>query len=384
MDPYTNSLNSQLHMLDLGNADSQQQQLQLQLQNQPHEEQQINEGFLQLTLQGNGNGNYENNSNCQNDGNLPNDLISLKNLLQMRIKYTRPKHGGYWEFQDVPDDVNYLQDCIRFIDKHCIEPNEENPYKSVDNRQIKSLRKSYYKKYLEPLEMEPDELDMEFNIRFFNHLSFKSVRDELIEIVKTSKYDYLLNILIYRRAKGQVIPKSWEIYPNNKSISQKDYILFFDKMDDLIKEWLLEYCIIDRPIRNICSDNLKTTYDVLQILVEQQNISYQIKVLIDMLIQNAGSEDYLNADHGFLPYLTYIDHIQTAIETSIPKCNNPYRTAMLLILVIKGMIKFPMLLEEFQVRLEEFLTIHPDFTLGELSEFMKQYNMPNIGLNRIE
>jgi hypothetical protein len=311
----------------------------------------------------------ENNNVSTQPNDLPNDIDLLKNMLEMRVKYTRPKHGEYWEFNNIPNDVNYLQECIRFIDTHCVK-NEENNVR--DNSK-------YYNKYLEPLEMTAKELDLEFGTRFYNHFSFKFLRNELNKYILNSKYDYLNNILVKNRKKGMTINKEWIIYPNNKLLNDYDYIKFYDKMDDVFKEWILEYCISNKYIYNLCINSKKNTFQILEIIVNEQNISFQIKLLIDVLIENLGSEEYLNNNSGYLTYLTYVEHLQYAIESSIPKCENPYKTAMLLIIVFKGMRKFPNLLNEFQIKLQEFLTLYPNFTLGQLANYLKDNNMPDVG-----
>lgn len=298
---------------------------------------------------------------------LPHDIESLKNLLSMRIKYTRPKQGGYWEFKDVPSDVNFLQNCIRFIDKNCATGAESIP--SDD----------YYNKILAPLEMSARELDAEFGFRFYNHFSHKVLRKELVKMVKSSSYGFLTNILMTRRLQGKEVPKSWRIYPSNEYLRQKDYIRFYDKMDTVFKEWILDYCISNVYVRDSCMDPLNTTYDALLLIETNQDVSFQLKLLLDILIENSGANEHLTDSNNFLPYLTYVDHLEQAIQSSIPVCENPYRTAMLLMLVTRGMVKFPELLSEFQIRLKEFLSKYPDFTLGQLVDYLKRNNLPNVG-----
>lgn len=367
MDPFTNSLNSQMQMLGIvGNSqetdDAAQALSKLSLQ--------MGNNFSMKLVSNN------NDTTNSTERELPNDINSLKNLLALRIRYTRPKQGGYWEFNDVPNDVKFLQDSIKFIDKHCISEGEYQVQQKFAGIPAKS---NSYNKYLLPLEMEPKELDLEFGTRFYNHFSYKYLREQLIELVKSSKYDYLANIIESHRLKGQSIPESWIIYPGNRSLTEIDYIKFYDIMDLKFKEWILEYCLSNKFIRDLCLVNSElTTFETLRLIVNNQDISFQIKLLIDILIENSGSDDYLVETNGFLPYLTYVEHLQHAIISSIPNCENPWRTSMLLVLIIRGMIKFPLLLSEFQVKLHEFLIKYPDFTLGQLADFLRQNNMPNL------
>lgn len=365
MDAFTNSLNSQMRMLELNG------QQEVQNKDPSKLALQVNNNYSLEFVSTGGNGPA---SSFEGDP-LPNDVESLKNLLAMRIKYTRPKQGGLWELNNVPDDVNFLQNCIRFIDKNHATGNEFN---MLQNQEPLSER-NYYDRFLEPLEMTAKELDTEFGFRFFNHFSHKVLRKELVKIVKSSEYDYLANVLSYKRVPGEAVPKSWRIYPRNEALRQIDYIRYYDTMDANFKEWILNYCISNVYTRELCMNSSQTTYDILNTIERSQNVSFQLKLLIDILIENSGSDEYLSDEDNFLPYLTYVDHLEMAIKTSIPSCKNPYRVAMLLLLVIRGMTKFPQLLSEFQIRLEEFLTKYPDFTLGQLGDFLKQNHLPNVG-----
>ncbi|ODQ49351.1 hypothetical protein PICMEDRAFT_100392 [Pichia membranifaciens NRRL Y-2026] len=303
---------------------------------------------------------------------LPNDVESLKNLLSLRIRYTRPKQGGYWEFEDVPSDVSFLQNCIRFIDKNCA---------TVTESDLNALQLSddNYDKILAPMEVDAKELEAEFGFRFYNHFSHKFLRKELVKMVKSSRYNFLANLLTMKRQQGEPVPMSWRMYSNSDYLRPKDYIRFFDKMDRVFKEWILDYCISNVYVRDSCMDPLNSTYDVLLLIERNQNISFQLKLLIDILIENSGANEHLTDSNNFLPYLTYVDHLEQAIQNSMPACKNPYRTAMLLMLVTRGMAKFPQLLSEFQIRLSEFLSKYPDFTLGQLVDYLKQNNLPNVG-----
>lgn len=171
MDPFTNSLNSQLQMLDIN-------------ENQTI----INNNTIITQF-----------SPPPTNDDLPNDLNLLKDILLMRVKYTRPKQGGYWEFNNVPNDINYLKDCIKYIDNNCtrIEENEI----SIG-----------YKEFLEPLEMTSEELDYEFNIKFYEYLPFESIRDEIIKLIENSKYDYLTNLIKFDRKINENVENSWIIF----------------------------------------------------------------------------------------------------------------------------------------------------------------------------
>lgn len=372
MDSLTNSLNSQMRMLEINKNSKIDESIN-----------DTNQTLSKLTLQVNNNFSMkfiENDNDNNIDGeNLPNDINSLKNLLEMRIKYTRPKQGKYWEFTNIPNDVKYLQDAIRFIDKHCIKEDENNITKS-------KKEKTAYDKYLLNLELTPEQLDLEFGTRFYNHFSFNFLIEELINLIESSNVSHLSNLIRNKRIKGQVIPNSWIIFPNNLSLTQNDYIRYYDIMDENFKNWILNYCIIDKYHRNLFSINNDeiSTFEILLNLINSQNKSLQIRTLINILIENIGSEEYLNQDNGFLPYITYIAHLQHAIINSIPNCQNPFRTIFILMIVIKGMVKYPILLNEFSEKIEEFLTEFPDFTLSELAEFLKKNNMNNInGIQRI-
>lgn len=350
MSYFTESLNSQLSMLGLDNRNEKppnelvnhqlsirqegqrQRYLQEQTQTPPHS---------RLT---------------DSDSQLPDDVNTLKSMLETRMKYTRPQVGEVWEFNVYTTDIRYLKDCIQFIDNHC------------QNR--------YYMEYLAPLEMEPDELDQEFNVRFYNHFSFKAVREELIEQIRVSKYNYLSNLVLFRRSPGDSVPKSWFIYTDNKRLTESDYIRFYDVMDQKMIEWILRYCVDNNYIRERAETLKMTTYDLLDVISNGQNVSFQVKLLIDLLNNHEGREDYLSK--GFLPYLTYVEHLQESIEKSIPKCKNPYKTAFLLMAIFKGMTAYPNLLNSFEPRIEEFLYTYPNFTLGELSTFLQKYDMPNL------
>ena len=365
MDPFTNSLNSQLQMLDINQkrANIEESDLnQLSIQ--------FNDNFTVRTPSTTVNSNSVANTISTSDisDDLPNDVNVLRNLLEMRIKYTRPQTGGYWEFNNVQNDVNYLKECIRFIDKHCAEA-------QITERTRNSKE---YDEYLEPLEMTAKELDLEFGTRFYNHFSFAAIKKELIETVESSNMDYLANILKYYRAPGRAIVKSWEVYPNNKLLTRADYIKFYDKMDAIFVEWILEYCITSKQLYEQCTQKRASTFELLKYIENVQDVSFQIKLLIDILVQNTGADDYLNESEGFLPYLTYVEHLQQAIESSLPKCKNPYRTAMTLVLVVRGMLRFPHLLQKFQSKLEDFLVTYPDFTLGQLAHFLESNNFPNV------
>lgn len=377
MDSFTNSLNSQLQMLAIAEQQQQQQQQQHNQQqqqryNQYHHQHAIqqlhrhNEDQFSTAL------NLTNNSTntmLTSTSELPNDLNMLKTMLEMRVKYTRPKHGEYWEFNNIPNDVRYLQECIKFIDANCIHEEIEVDVSDYDA----------YAKYLEPLEMYPKELDLEFGTRFYNHYSFKFIRDELIKFIESSNMDYLSNILKHARQKGQKVDDSWIIFPDNKELTEFDYIKFYDTMDDYFKEWVLEYCISDLKIYEVCSMNKKlTTFQVLELLINQQNLSKQLMLLINVIVENSGSEEYLNLNDGFLKYFTYVEHLQVAIETSIPNCENPYRTIMLLMIILNGMKNFPKLMKAFSGKIYEFLLQYPNFTLSELIEFLKVSKMPNL------
>lgn len=371
MDSLTNSLNSQMQMLELDKNSKTNESI--------HD---TNQTLSKLTLQVNNNFSMkllkDNNYNIK-DKDLPNDINSLKNLLEMRIKYTRPKEGKYWEFTNIPNDVKYLQDVIRFIDKHCIKE---------DGNDITTLKKekTSYEKYLLNLELSPEQLDLEFGTRFYNHFSFNFLVEELINLIESSNVSYLSNLIRNKRLKGEIIPNSWIIFPHNLNLTQNDYIRYYDIMDENLKNWILNYCIIDKYHRSLFSNNSDkfSTFEILLNLINSQNKSLQIRTLINILIENIGSEEYLNQENGFLPYITYIAHLQHAIINSIPNCQNPFRTIFILMIVIKGMIKYPILLNEFSEKIEEFLTKFPDFTLSELAEFLKKNNMNNInGIQRI-
>lgn len=399
MDPYTNSLNSQLQMLEINQRRVNQDQL--------------TSGVNQLSIQFNDNFSikttptptppstamttYNNSSNNGFEEDLPNDINTLRNLLEMRVKYTRPKTGGYWEFNNIQNDVNFLKDCIRFIDKHCAEAQSQSPagqsqlptqkqiQGSAQSSRVSTVSKQYYE-YLEPLEMTAKELDLEFGIRFYNHFSFTAIRKQLIETVESSNMEYLAKVLKQYRAPRQAIIKSWEIYPNNKLLTKADYVKFYDRMDSVFKEWILEYCITSKELYQQCLQKraTSTTYELLKFIESVQDVSFQIKLLIDILVQNTGGDDYLNESEGFMPYLTYVEHLQQAIECSLPECENPYRTAMMLVIIIRGMMRFPHLLQEFQLKLEKFLITYPNFTLGELAHFLQSNNFPNVsGMPRI-
>lgn len=381
MDSLTDSLNSQLQMLEINSNDTQSRETVDQLSNLSL---QVNNNLAMKIV----------NAQNERDSYLPNDINALKSLLSMRIKYTRPKSGGVWEFDTVPNDVKYLQECIKFIDKHGESKGETGiqdfgknnvlSHKSTHLGRPERLTKSlYYEEFLQPLEMSCMSLDDEFGIRFYDHLSFRYLRNELITFIKESKYSYLSHLIECPRRKGGEITQSWIIYPQNKCLTYNDYIIFYDRMDDVLKEWLLKCSIPHKYVYDLDVDATITTYDMLAMLVNKQNVSFQIKLLIDLLVENSGSEEYINQRSGFLPYLTYIDHLQHAIETSIPKCNNPYRTAMLLLLVVRGMVHFPDLLEEFQVRLSDFLVSCPDFTLGQLSQYLQDNGMPCINIRSL-
>lgn len=348
---FTESLNSQLSMLGLDNRN----------EKTPDE---LSNQLTTISLHQHGEGQrYGQNiqtppQSSINNGELqlPNDANTLRKMLETRMKYTRPQVGEIWEFNIYTDDIRYLKDCIQFIDNHC------------QNR--------YYMEYLSPLEMEPDELDQEFNVRFYNHFSFKVVREELIEQIRLSKYDFLSNLVMFRRSPGDSVPKSWFIYLGNKRLTESDYIRYYDVMDQKMREWILNYCVDNNQIRERAETLKMTTYDLLDVIANGQNLSYQVKLLIDLLNNHEGREDYLSK--GFLPYLTYVEHLQESIEKSIPKCENPYKTAFLLMAILKGMAAYPALLNSFEPRLEEFLYTYPNFTLGEVSTFLQKYNMPNL------
>lgn len=340
MDPFTNSLNSQLQMLDIN-------------ENQTI----INNNTIITQLP----------PPSTND-DLPNDLNLLKDILLMRVKYTRPKQGGYWEFNNVPNDINYLKDCIKYIDNNCtrIEENEI----SIG-----------YKEFLEPLEMTSEELDYEFNIKFYEYLPFESIRDEIIKLIENSKYDYLTNLIKFDRKINENVKNSWIIFQGNNYLNIKDYTLFYDRMDQNLKEWILDYCDINDEIYYKCQSNELTTFKTFEIIINLQNKSNMIKLLIDKIIEIKGSEEFIDLKKGFLTYLTYIEHLQISVEKCLPKCKNPYRTTFLLILLFKGLNKFTLLSEKFQSKLENFLNLYPDFTLGELSTFLERNNFPQLNSN---
>lgn len=349
MSAFTNSLNSQLRMLSIDG----------QLEN-PNES--LNLGQLSLS-------NLPDGEAPSND-KLPNDLNLLKSMLEMRIRYTRPRHGGEWEFSNIPNDIRYIQEIIRFIDANCAQD------ANIHNTQ--NLVSNSYKKYLQPLEILPEELDSEFGIRFYPYLSFKSVRGQLIKQIKASQYEFLSGLLEFPRDERKSIHTSWIIYPKNSKLSIEDYNVYYNRMDDNLKEWLMNYCITDKSTYGLCQEPQLTSFDVLFRIVSMQNQSYQIKSLIEMIVTNSGSEGYLK-DDNFLTYLTYVDHLQSAIETSFPKCLNPYKCAMNLMFILKGMSKYPELMQQFQVVIHQFLNEYPNFTLGDLTKFLQDRNMPNIG-----
>lgn len=321
----------------------------------------------------------------KDDNKLPDDIISLQKLLELRIKYTRPQQGGYWNFQIV-NDVSYLKNCIKFIDDNCMKnsnalsnfgPNTEHHLAGSANYNDSSSSRGYLD-YLEILEMTIEEIDAEFNVKFYPYLSFKFVKNEMINLMKNSRFEYLSKLISLKRPLGNKITKSWVIYPNNKIVRMNDYIKFYDLMDVRLQEWIYEKCLIDSQTKDLCvKENFSTVYEMLEMIEKSQNVSEQIILLINKIngdrdgASDSSGDEYLS--DGYLPYLTYIDHLQTAIESSFPNCENAYKTSTLLMLATRGMKqRYPQLYSVFKIKLSEFLDKNPNFTLGDLSDFINE------------
>lgn len=216
------------------------------------------------------------------------------------------------------------------------------------------------------------DLDMILNVRFKKYLNYNKVFDEIIRNLKiTPGFEHLSNLFINN------IPleftEEWKLpLLNNDKISQIQLRQYYNEMDKVCKEWIIDYSFQDdqdmkKKLQGI-KNEISTTSELIRYIIKNQDKSVQIQELLLLIINRQGSNEYLEG--GFLPYITYMDHLSMAIEGAFENCSNPYRTILMLQIAVQGMT--PVMLEVFGGKLSEFLKRYPDFSMYELAEFLRE------------